>query len=153
MTFLVINKGTQKGTHMQNLDYFDTFIRLAPDSAAAAARVPPARGDRKTLPLLEYEMLVEAPYAYTQPEVLFEVWRRHQGRPLTRAARAAQQQEFFARPHACMRASALPKKYGWGLHFDHAGRVALVPVESAQYRKLAADQTLQQLAAMRSKRA
>ena len=138
---------------MQDLDYIDTFIHVAPDCPLRAAALPLARGGKKTVPLLEYEMIAPAPYTHTQPEVLFEVWRRHQGLPLTRAARKAQREAFFSRPHACMRASALPKKYGWGLHFDHAGRVALVPVESAQYRKLAADQTLQQLAAMRSKRA
>ncbi len=31
----------------------------------------------------------------------------------------------------------LAKTYGWGLHFNAEGRVALVPVESADYRRLA----------------
>jgi hypothetical protein len=138
---------------MQDLDYIDTFIHVAPDCPLRAAAPPVARGGKKTLPLLEYEMIAPAPYTHTQPEVLFEVWRRHQGLPLTRAARKAQHEDFFSRPHACMRASALAKKYGWGLHFDHAGRVALVAMESPDYRRLAADTKLQQLYAMRSKRA
>lgn len=36
-----------------------------------------------------------------------------------------------------MRASALPKRYGWGVHHDGAGRLALYGVESDAYRDLA----------------
>jgi hypothetical protein len=28
----------------------------------------------------------------------------------------------------------LPKKYGWGLHFDALGRIGLCPVDSEAYR-------------------
>jgi hypothetical protein len=32
----------------------------------------------------------------------------------------------------------LPKKYGWGLHFDAEGRIALVAVESDYYKAFVA---------------
>jgi hypothetical protein len=35
-----------------------------------------------------------------------------------------------------MRASMLPKKYGWGVHSDAEGRLALVAVGSDSYRRL-----------------
>lgn len=35
-----------------------------------------------------------------------------------------------------LRASALPKKYGWGVHFDKNGNAALYGRESQEYRKL-----------------
>ncbi|WP_309237962.1 DUF6157 family protein [Streptomyces albidus (ex Kaewkla and Franco 2022)] len=43
---------------------------------------------------------------------------------------------FLSKPRPCLRASPLPKKYGFGLHFDDEGRVALCPVESEEYMRL-----------------
>jgi hypothetical protein len=83
--------------------------------------------------------------------VLFETHVRHKGVPV--AGKAARQQawdDFLARSHTCLRASSLAKKYGWGFHFDSKGRVALVPVESAEYKRLARDGKFKQLLAMRS---
>ena len=53
---------------------------------------------------------------------------------------------------ACMRSSPLPKTYGWGLHFDAAGRVALVSLESPDYERLSRDPGLTQTRALRSRR-
>lgn len=61
--------------------------------------------------------------------------------------------EFFARPQACLRASPLPKTYGWGLHFDATGRVALYAVESPEYKRFIEDESISHLKAMRSRRA
>jgi hypothetical protein len=60
--------------------------------------------------------------------------------------------EFFARPQACLRASPLPKKYGWGFVFDAEGRVALCAMESAEYRRLLGDTGVRVLKALRSAR-
>jgi hypothetical protein len=58
---------------------------------------------------------------------------------------------IFAKPQACLRASPLPKSYGWGVHYDAKGLIALVAVESEDYQKLA-ESDLKQVYAMRSKR-
>ena len=48
----------------------------------------------------------------------------------------------------------LPKKYGWGLHFDSEGRIALVPMDSAEYRAFVDGKGVATLVtAMRNKRA
>ncbi len=47
----------------------------------------------------------------------------------------------------------LAKQYGWGLLFDEAGRIALLPMESAEYRELLDGQRVQVRRAMRSRRA
>ena len=39
-----------------------------------------------------------------------------------------------------MRASALPKKRGWGAHYDGQGRLALHAVGSAEYQAFATGQ-------------
>ena len=48
---------------------------------------------------------------------------------------------------------ALAKRYGWGIHIDSHGRVALVAVESEEYQRLAADPALRHVRAFRTKRA
>ena len=53
-----------------------------------------------------------------------------------------------------MRASPLTKRYGWGVHHDAAGRMALYGVGTAEYRRFAegAVAGVEVVAAMRSKR-
>lgn len=63
------------------------------------------------------------------------------------------EEEYFAEPRASPRASPLGETYGWGLHYDAEGRITLHAVGSESYDRLAADPTLTQLRAMRSKRA
>jgi len=36
-----------------------------------------------------------------------------------------------------MRASPLPEKFGWGVHYDVSGRPAICGAESAEYRRFA----------------
>ncbi len=62
-------------------------------------------------------------------------------------------EKYFSQPRACLRASPLPKTYGWGLHYDAEGRITLHAVDSAEYTRLRNDPSLTQLQAMRSSRA
>ena len=62
-------------------------------------------------------------------------------------------EKFFSKPMACMRTSPLARSYGWGLHFNAEGKVALVAMESAAYKRLTSDHSVEQTRAMRSKRA
>lgn len=58
--------------------------------------------------------------------------------------------EYFSKPRACLRASMLPKKYGWGLHFDPDGLIAL----GAEYQAFSQGKGVAAvIAAMRNKRA
>jgi hypothetical protein len=89
---------------------------------------------------VQYELLSAHPYRLTQEDVLFETWlrRRPDAGELAEDERAVLREAFFATPQACLRASPLPKKYGFGLHFDADGRAALCPVESEEYARLSA---------------
>ena len=46
----------------QDLDYISTFIQVAPDSPVEKAAVPVPRGDKKSIPMIEYELLADAPH-------------------------------------------------------------------------------------------
>ncbi|WP_276356146.1 DUF6157 family protein [Cohnella caldifontis] len=119
------------------LNYYDTFITVAADCPVERGIVPPERKNGKTKPAIEFELASEQPYRYTQEELLFKVYAQHKGisdAELSERGEALKA-EFFGKPQACMRASMLPKKYGWGIHFNSEGKLALYPMESPEYRR------------------
>jgi len=139
-------------------NYYNTFITVSADCPVETGTAPPDRKGGKTKPGIEFELATGAPYAYTQEELLFEVHVRHKEIPQAElAARGAQiRDEFYRKPQPCMRASMLPKKYGWGIHFDAAGKLALYPMESPEYQGFIDDGSsgkIRLLAAMRNSRA
>ncbi|MEU4625016.1 DUF6157 family protein [Actinoplanes sp. NPDC023801] len=120
---------------MHSTNYVDTFIGVAEDCPVSSAVVPPERSPAG-IAALTFRMIAEAPYRYTSDDVVFTVWADRRGVPEADlpAARAA----FFAKGQPCLRASDLGKRYGWGIHADSEGRVALVPAGSAEYVTLSA---------------
>lgn len=134
----------------RGINYYNTLIQVAPDCPVAASYLPVERGGRRTVALIQYELLLEQPYQLTQAELLFEVFAQQKSIPA--AEREAAWEAFWAKPQACMRASPLPKQYGFGIHFDEQGRGALCPMESAEYQRFS-EAGLTILKAMRSSRA
>ncbi|TDD81276.1 hypothetical protein E1202_29245 [Saccharopolyspora karakumensis] len=124
-------------------NYANTFIEVAADCPVAQAEEPPLR-TTPSVARIQFDMLVADPYRHTSDDVVYESNGRRRG--LSR-------EEFFAKGQPCLRASPLTKRYGWGVHHDADGRIALVPAGSDQYRELAADPSLQHVNAMRSSRA
>jgi hypothetical protein len=127
-----------------------TFIEVAEDCPAVRGEVPPARGGRPTKATVEYELIAGEPYGLTEGELAF---RTHMVmRDIPAADWPAERERFLSHEKPRLRVSPLPKRYGWGIHIDSHGRVALVPVESAEYRRLASDPALHHVRAFRSKR-
>jgi hypothetical protein len=135
-------------THTTN--YTDTFIQVSEDCPAVAGEVPPLKGGEKTVAGLQYEMVSKNPYRYTSDDVLFQVYASRQ--ELTTSELKPAREQFFSKGQACLRSSPLTKRYGWGVHCDGKGRVAIYSVDSAEYKKLSGDKTLKQVKAMRSKK-
>ncbi len=139
---------------MRDLNYYDTLIAVAEDSPVEVSVVPTRKGPKPTVAVLQYEMLAASPGTLTQEDVLFDSWLARQdkagGRSEADVARL--RHEFFAKSQACLRASPLPKTYGWGLRFDSAGRVSLCAVESPEYQRLLGGDEVRVLRAMRSRR-
>ena len=117
-------------THTTN--YEDTFIAIAKDSTAKKATEPNA--EKPTIASITFKLIHENPYRFTSDDVLFMVHAERKGSPESKWDK--ERKAFFAKPQACLRASPLPKTYGWGIHSDEEGRVALYPVESKDYKKL-----------------
>ena len=132
---------------MGSTNYKNTFITVAEDCLVPLAETP---ASLDTIAGVQYRLLASRPpYSLTSDDLLFETEKQRKALPGTDAERDA----FFAKPQACLRASPLPKRHGWGIHHDAPGRIALVARESEEYRSLASSRRLKVVAAMRSKRA
>lgn len=121
-----------------HMAYIDTLIKIAPDSTANEAVIPENKRPKKTLHLIQYELLTEKPYHYTHDELVFKVHCIRKN--ITDEELAINEEDiradFFKKGHPCMRASALTKKYGWGAHYNDEGKIAIFPMESADYESL-----------------
>ncbi|WP_283137094.1 DUF6157 family protein [Rhizohabitans arisaemae] len=136
-----------------DMNYYRTFIAVADDCPVKEGVAPKDRGAKKTVAVLQYEMLAGRPFVHTQEDVLFDTWfKRHELPEASDEEIAALRAKFFSKPQACLRSSPLPKKHGWGLVFNAEGKIALCPMESAEYREHLATGTLKILKALRSSR-
>jgi len=131
-------------------NYQNTFIEVADDSPAAQGQVPPLKGESKTAAGIQFEMISKNPYKYTSDDVLFHVFAER--KELTEKELEEARKQFFSKGQACMRASPLTKRYGWGIHNNDEGKVAVFAVESDSYEKLKNDKNLKTVKAMKSGR-
>lgn len=136
---------------LHSTNYYNTLIEVAEDCSVNVAEIPPQKNDEKTVALLQYNMILEHPYIYTSDDVVFTVYAERQTIP--KKDYKTEREKFFSRGQPCLRSSPLPKRYGWGVHSNEEGKLALVGVESEVYKKLAKDNSVKQIKAMRSKRA
>lgn len=132
-------------------NYYNTFIEVADDCPVRKAEIPLPKGRNKTVAFLQYDMLATHPYEFTQDDVLFEVFAERSAIPAN--DKPAERERFFAKDQPCLRSSPLGRRYGWGIHNDANGKIALFAVESDEYRDLMHDDRLRHLKALRSRRA
>jgi hypothetical protein len=133
------------------VNYYDTLIEVADDCPVSEARPPHARAGNKTKALVEYELLVAHPYTYNEEDIAFEVYALLHEIP--KSSWRQERERFLSKGHPHLRVSALAKRYGWGLHNNSEGKVALVAVESREYRALVKDPRTTKVKAFRSRRA
>ncbi|HFH9925433.1 TPA: DUF6157 family protein [Streptococcus suis] len=123
-------------------NYYNAFLAVAEDCPVEIAQEPPLK-EPKLAVRIQYDRLKDSPYQYTSDQVIYES---------NGARRGISEEEFFSKGQACMRSSALSKRYGWGIHFDEEGKLALYPRESKEYQAFEKDETLTQIRGMRSSR-
>jgi hypothetical protein len=146
----MINVTNEGENDMKDNNYYQTFIEIAEDCPVTVAEVPQSKGGTKSIPVLQYEMIANHPYLYTQEDVLFEVHAIRNEIPEDR--KQAEREKFFSKGQPCLRTSSLGKRYGWGIHHNAEGKLALYAVESEDYRRLQNDKTIKHVKAMRSSR-
>ncbi|WP_213979123.1 DUF6157 family protein [Sphingomonas sp. dw_22] len=126
---------------MHTTNYRDTLVTVSPDSPVAVGTIPEKPA---SVAGLQYAMLHASPYAMSSDDLLHAVHRARGGEK--------ERDAFFAKPQACLRASPLVKQFGWGIHHDAEGRIALVGAESDGYRRLLDDPAIRKTPGMRRSR-
>ncbi|MEJ7643418.1 MAG: DUF6157 family protein [Chryseolinea sp.] len=133
---------------IHSTNYQDTFIAVAADCPVNIGETPPAKGDAKTIAQIQFDIISKHPYQFTSDDVLFQVFAERN--ELTKAQYKEARQKFFSKGQPCFRASPLTKRYGWGLHSNKEGKIAIYAVESPEYDKFSNDGRLKILKAMKS---
>lgn len=95
-------------------------------------------------------MLYDNPYKFTSDDVLFGVFAMR--KDFTKAELQDERENYFSKGQPCFRASPITKQYGWGIHCDKDGKIAMYGAETDAYKKFIADQSIKKVRAMRSKR-
>jgi len=131
-------------------NYYNTFIEIAEDSSVRVGEMPPVKGDKKTVANLQFEQIYENPYKFTSDEVLFDVFAIR--KEFTDGELNEQRDQFFSKGQPCFRASPLTKSYGWGIHNNEEGKIAMYARESDEYQNFLLDDKVKKVKAMRSKR-
>ncbi len=133
---------------MHTTNYVNTLITVSPDTKAVAATTPPT--GKASIAEMQFAMMHGHDYELTSDDVIFTVFADRNG--VVAKDRAAARDQFFSKGQPCLRTSPLAKSYGWGIHADATGRVALVPMESSEYANLIADEATVKRAAMKASR-
>ena len=135
---------------MHSTNYLNTFIAVADDCPSNKGEIPAEKKGEKTIAGMAFEMISQHPYHFTSDDLLFSVFA--QRNDLMESEMTEARINFFTKPSACLRASALGKRYGWGIHHNADGKVALYGCETQDYQNYLAHQDIKALKAMRSKK-
>ncbi|MBD0383017.1 hypothetical protein ICC18_23175 [Paenibacillus sp. WST5] len=115
----------------------DSFVQVSPDCPVERGIEPTTKKEGKTAHMIQYELLSQHPYMFTLEDLIYEVHIRHKQIPDTEVDARGEEirAELFQKSHPCMRASMLPKKHGWGVHYNEEGKIALYAMESEEYQQ------------------
>jgi hypothetical protein len=102
----------------------EELIEVAEDCEAERAMEPPDGGLNKTIQRIAYEVLIENPYTYSEMELFHEVH-------VVRRNRSDLKLESYN-----IKRHPLVQRFGWGIHRNKEGKLALVAVDSKKYREL-----------------
>ena len=134
---------------MHTTNYRNTFIEVAEDCPVRKAELPPKKDGKITVANMHFDLIYDHPYRYTSDDVVFSTYALRNAIPKGEWKEAWGQ--FFSKGQACLRSSPLGKRYGWGIHHDNKGKIAIYPMESPDYAKFAKDKSIEHIKAMRSK--
>jgi hypothetical protein len=136
-----------KKEKIHTTNYFDTFIEVAEDTKADYGANPPAK-EKKTVAEMQYELIAKNPYKFSSDDIFFQVFADRND--LTKAEYEKAREQFFSKGQPCFRASPLTKTYGFGIHSDKNGKVALYGMETEEYQQFLADTKIKKVKAMKS---
>lgn len=132
---------------IHSTNYFNTFIVIADDCPADKGETPPVKDGKLTVANRQFELLRKHPYEFTSDDVFFQVYADRLD--LTEGEYEEARKEFFSKGQPCFRASPLTKRYGWGIHSNHEGKIAMYGCETEQYMLLLNNPSIKIVIAMK----
>ena len=132
---------------VHSTNYFNTFIEVAEDTKVSCGTRPPTK-DKKSVAEMQYDLIAGNPYSYTSDDIIFQVYADKND--LTKAEYEQAREQFFSKGQPCFRTSPLTKTYGFGIHSDSNGKVALCGMETEEYQKFLTNPKIRKLKAMKS---
>lgn len=131
-------------------NYYNTFIEVAEDCPVPESVQPPLKNEKKTIAGMQYELIAQHPYQLTSDDVLFQVHAVRNEIPGDQLIE--ERLSFFSKGQACMRASPLAKRYGFGIHCNEQGCLAIYGKDTREYRDMLKDKNIKKIKAIRSRR-
>ena len=135
---------------IHSTNYFNTFIEVAEDCPVTRGSLPLSSEGSLTIASVQFRMISENPWHFTSDEVIFKTWAERQN--LQKEDMEDARKLFFSKGQACLRSSPLGKRYGWGIHCNREGKVALFGMETNEYQQILNDPDIKKVKAMRSAR-
>ncbi|MBK0401647.1 hypothetical protein I5M27_01540 [Adhaeribacter sp. BT258] len=137
------------------MSYKNAFVKVSEDCPVTVAEIPVAKNGKRPAHFIQYEILTRNPYRFGHEELIWEVYVQQKEIPKEVLETEGEEikAQLFSKGHPCMRASALVKRYGFGAHYDEAGKIAVYPLGSSEYQQLLAQENVKVLPGMRSKKA
>ena len=129
-------------------NYFNTFIEIADDCPISNGEIPPLKAENRTVANIQFDLVSQNPYKFTSDDVLFQVYADKND--LINSEYEAARIQFFSKGQHCFRASPLTKRYGRGINYDKAGKMAIYGADSVEYENFKRDNTLKVIKAMKS---
>lgn len=119
----------------------NTLIIPSEDCPASESIIPVGKNKKNTIPVDWYENLISNAYKYTEREFRELIYFKIRGDSTNKI------DDYDSRR------SLLCKKYGWGIHIDGLGRLALCARGSKQFKELTSDPLVTKVRAFNAKRA
>lgn len=129
-------------------NYIDTFIEVSKDCPATTGEMPPKKVNKKSLANYQFDLLYDHPYEYTSDDIFFIVEATRKEIPVSEWEE--HREAFFSKGQPCFRSSPLTKRYGWGIHSDAQGKVAMYALDSDEYKAFLKDNGVKKVKAMAS---
>lgn len=134
---------------IHSTNYSDTFIEVSGDTKAICGVIPPNK-PKKTVAEMHYEIIANNPYQFTSDDVFFQVYVIKND--LTESEYSEARKVFFSKGQPCMRTSPLTKTYGFGIHHNEEGKIALYGMETTEYHDFITDPKIKKVKAMKSRK-
>ncbi len=97
---------------------------------------------------MQFELLFQNPYKYTSDDVFFQIYAERN--KITTSEQKEARLQFFSKGQPCFRASQLTKCYGFGVHSDSEGKIAIYGKETDEYNQFITNLNVQKIKALKT---